>query len=155
MDWHDKLNPDFEGYREEHIEWLTDEGAKLLEESRERFKDKEFYRDVSYFTLESTLCCYKSWHRKNRRYPNVYMDMFHDRIRKAEEASEGTKDMSLFWEARKENLPENLRIEDVPGDVGLKPEKQNHYLQTGQVIMMNEEWSCFENNYNKKKGLFR
>jgi len=155
MDWHDKLNPYFEGYREEHIEWLTDEGAKLLEESRERFKDKEFYRDVSYFTLESTLCCYKSWHRKNRRYPNVYMDMFHDRIRKAEEASEGTKDMSLFWEARKENLPENLRIEDVPGDVGLKPEKQNHYLQTGQVIMMNEEWSCFENNYNKKKGLFR
>jgi hypothetical protein len=29
-------------------------------------------------------CTYKSWHRPNRRYPGVYLDMFHDRIKNAE-----------------------------------------------------------------------
>jgi hypothetical protein len=77
------------------------------------------------------------------------MDMFHDRIKKAEEASEGNYDFSLFWEARKENLPEHLLLECVESDPGLCPEKQNHYRDTGQVIMMDNMWSCFENNFNK------
>lgn len=149
MDWHDKINPDFEGYRPEHIEWLKNEGAKLLAEAKERFKGNPDIpqRDVSYFTLESTLCCYKSWHRPNRRYPNVYMDMFHDRIRKAEEATKNEKDYSLFWNARKKYLPEALRLEDNPGDCGLKPDKQNHYRLTGQPIMMHVDWDCFENDF--------
>lgn len=153
MDWHDKINPDFEGYLPEHIEWLKDEGAKLLAEAKERFKDNPDInqRDVSYFTLESTLCCYKSWHRPNRRYPNVYMDMFHDRIRKAEEATRNEKDYSLFWNARKKYLPEALRLEDNPQDCGLKPDKQNHYRLTGQPIMMHIDWDCFENDFAKNQ----
>jgi hypothetical protein len=148
LDWHDKLNPDFQGYRPDHITWLQSQGESLLIEAQERFKDKEYIRDVSYFTLESTLCCYKSWHRKNRRYPNVYMDMFHDRIKKTESASEGKYDCSLFWNARKESLPEHLLLECVESDPGLCPEKQNHYRDTGQVIMMDKMWSCFENDFN-------
>lgn len=35
------------------------------------------------FTLESALCTYKSWHRPNRRYVNVYSDMLHGRIDEA------------------------------------------------------------------------
>ena len=148
LDWHDKLNPDFQGYRPDHITWLQSQGKALLMEAQERFKDKQYVKDVSYFTLESTLCCYKSWHRKNRRYPNVYMDMFHDRIKKTESASEGKYDCSLFWNARKESLPEHLLLECVESDPGLCPEKQNHYRDTGQVIMMDKMWSCFENDFN-------
>lgn len=148
LDWHDKLNPDFQGYRSDHISWLQSQGEALMMEAQERFKEKEYVRDISYFTLESTLCCYKSWHRKNRRYPNVYMDMFHDRIKKTESASEGKYDCSLFWNARKENLPEHLLLECVESDPGLCPEKQNHYRDTGQVIMMDKMWSCFENDFN-------
>ena len=149
MDWHDKINPNFQGYRSEHISWLKKEGENLLSEAKEKFKDKEFARDVSYFTLESTLCCYKSWHRKNRRYPNVYIDMFHDRIIKAEKESKGVYDFSLFWNARKDSLPDYLLLEKTSDDPGLCSEKQNHYRTTGQVIMMHKMWDCFENNFNK------
>ena len=152
MDWHDKINPSFEGYRTEHLDWLKAEGAKLLDEAKIRFTGRDFYRDVSYFTLESTLCCYKSWHRPNRRYPNVYMDMFHDRIRKAEAATKNEKDFSLFWDARKKYLPKELRLEDNSQDCGLKPDKQNHYRLTGQPIMMHIDWDCFENDFNKNQS---
>ena len=153
LDWHDKLNPDFEGYRPEHIEWLEAEGEKLLSEAKERFKSNPDInqRDVSYFTLESTLCCYKSWHRPNRRYPNVYMDMFHDRIRKAEQVTRNESDYKVFWEARKKYLPTELRLEDNPEDCGLSSEKQNHYRLTGQPVMMNICWDCFENDFNNAK----
>lgn len=110
-------------------------------------KGKDYEHDVSYFTLESTLCCYKSWSRPNRRYPNVYNDMMYNRIKKGEHFWERTFDM--FWEARKECLPEFLRLEDNKGDYGLKPEKQNHYLNTGEVIMMDLDWPCFQNGYTK------
>lgn len=153
LDWHDKLNPSFKGYSKEDIEWLIKEGEILLEEAKNRFKGNDFYKDVSYFTLESTLCCYKSWHRKNRRYPNVYMDMFYERIKNMEKKWNGQRTFDVFWEARKLNLPKHLRLEDNPGDPGLKPEKQNHYLNTGQVIMMDKEWECFENDFNKKETL--
>jgi len=150
MDWHAKLNPYFQGYNKEIIDWLKVEGETLLNEAKERFKDKPFFRDVSYFTLESTLCCYKSHFRKNRRYPNVYTDMLYERIKYAEGKWNGAESFEDFWEARKLLLPKVLRKEDNPADIGLKPDKQNHFRSTGQMIMMHEEWPCFKNDYNDK-----
>jgi len=129
--------------------WLKEEGARLLEEAKQRAQGKPYSYDVSYFTLESALCTYKSWHRPNRRFPNVYADMFHDRIKKAESHWPG-RDFGEFWAARRECLPEHLRLEDNPADVGVKPIKQNHYRETGQIIMMDREWLCFKNDYNDK-----
>lgn len=131
-------------YTREIIDWLKEEGALLLQEAMGRFP----HEDVSYFTLETTLCCYKSWHRPNRRYPNVYNDMFHDRLNIATKNWNGSVDLSCFWDARKEYLPRWLRLEDNPKDYGVAPTKQNHYLTTGQVIMMDREHECFENHYN-------
>lgn len=142
LDWHDKLNPEFKGYTVQQLDWLVKEGRQLLNEARDRGID------ANYFTLESTLCCYKSWHRPNRRYPNVYNDMFYYRILKNEEAWGKRNDE--FREIRRVCLPKHLRIEDNPGDPGLKPIKQNHYLNTGQVIMMDKEWPCFVNDFNNK-----
>ena len=97
------------------------------------------------------LCTYKSWHRPNRRYPGVYLDMFHDRIKKAE-TTWPEEDFGLFWDARKTYLPAHLRLEDNPHDVGVKPEKQNHYRLTGQVIAMDCDWPCFRNDYRHNKS---
>jgi amino acid-DNA transferase-like protein len=147
LDWHDS-NPAFDGkYTPETLAWLKEEGARLLAEAKERMKGKPYFRDVSYFTLESALCTYKSWHRPNRRYPNVYADMFHDRIKKAE-SHWPARDFSEFWDARREYLPQHLRLEDNCADAGVKPAKQNHYRETGQVIMMDRDWPCFKNDYN-------
>ena len=74
------------------------------------------------------------------------MDMFHDRIRYAE--SEWGNKFQKFWEMRKECLPEYLRLEDNSLDPGLSSLKQNHYRLTGQVIMMDKDWSCFKNHFN-------
>jgi hypothetical protein len=41
------------------------------------------------------------------------------------------EDIGLFWDTRKTYLPAHLRLEDNPHDVGVKPEKQNHYRLTG------------------------
>jgi hypothetical protein len=128
-------------YSAQMIDWLKQEGELLLKESA-----RIDHPDVSYFTLESTLCCYKSWHRPDRRYPNVYMDMFYNRIKYAE--TEWGNQFQLFWDMRKECLPEHLRLEDNPYDPGLSKNKQNHYRLTGEVIMMNREWSCFENQFD-------
>ena len=149
LDWH-KSNPGFNGkYAPETLKWLKQEGAALLAEAMQRAKGRPWEYDVSYFTLESALCTYKSWHRPNRRYPNVYADIFHDRIKKAERHWPG-RDFREFWDARRECLPEHLRLENNPADVGVKPLKQNHYRLTGQVIMMDREWPCFKNDYNDK-----
>jgi hypothetical protein len=148
LDWHDKLNPGFKGYTESILDWLKIEGQNLLNEARQRMVGKPYYRDVSYFTLESTLCNYKSWHRKNRRYPNVYSDMFHDRIKYGEK--QWGKSIPIFWEARKVYLPDYLRLEDNPNDPGVCPEKQNHYRLTGQPIMMHREYDCFKNDFNDR-----
>jgi len=146
LDWHSS-NPVFDGkYSTETIDSLAEVGADLLEESRERAKGKEWAYDVSYFTLESALCTYKSWHRKNRRYPNVYNDMLHDRIIKAQSQWLRPR-LDIFWDARRETLPPNLRLENNHLDVGCKPLKQNHYRLSGQVIMMERDWECFENDY--------
>jgi hypothetical protein len=130
------------------LKWLRDEGELLLDEARTRMASEDYAGDVGYFTLESTLCNYKSWHRPNRRYPNVYSDMFYNRIRRAEDRW-GPK-FDVFWQARKEALPEHLRLEDTPNDLGLHPTKQNHYRLTGQPVMMHREWECFRNDYNDR-----
>ena len=129
-------------YNQDTLRWLKTEGRLLLEEAKQRFP----HEDVSYFTLETTLCCYKSWHRPNRRYPNVYNDMFYERIKYAE--SKWRRRLPIFWEARKKFLPKELRLEDNKADFGVHKTKQNHYLNTGEVIMMNKDWECFDNNYN-------
>jgi len=134
--WKEKVT-----YDQPTIEWLKKEANELFLEAKERIN----HNDVSLFTLESTLCCYKSWHRPNRRYPNVYMDMMRDRIEYAE--SQWGDKFQMFWDMRKDCLPKHLRIEDNPWDVGLRPAKQNHYRETGEVILMDKEWSCFKNSY--------
>lgn len=146
LDWHEKLNPNFGGYSQECIDWLVIEGKILLNEAVERYSGSEFSKDIGYFTLESTLCCYKSWFRANRRYPNVYNDMFYERIVKHEQM--WGKKMDFFWQMRKDCLPSNLRLEDNPKDPGLDSIKQNHFRGTGQVIMMDEEYPCFKNQFN-------
>jgi hypothetical protein len=90
--------------------------------------------DAGRLTMESALCTFKSWHKPNRRYPNVYSDMMYNRIKKAEARFGRT--FPLLWEARREHLPEHLRLEDNPYDPGLVPVKQNWFLETGEVILI-------------------
>jgi len=156
LDWH-KDNANFRGYTKEIIEWLTKEGEILLNEAKERFKGESYINDVNYFTLESTLCNFKSWFRVNRRYPNVYTDMLFQRIKKAETLGweDHGIDFDIFWEARKECLPDYLRVEDNCSDPTfvynkLMKEKQNIFRETGQVVMMDFEWDCFKNDFNDK-----
>jgi hypothetical protein len=103
--------------------------------------------DIGYFTLESALCTYKSWHKPNRRYPNVYNDMLYDRLHKAER-DWGDTVADPFWEARNRYLPRALRLEDSPYDPGCVPVKQNHYRETGQVPVIGHWdtalWSSFD-----------
>jgi len=151
LDWGGPDNlTGFDGkYTPEVMDWLKAEGAQILKEAKERFKGRDFFWDVNYFTLESEFCTYKAWHRPNRRYPGVYADMFYQRIKKAEQKWP-EEDFSIFWKMRQAKLPRWLCLEDSPGDPGLKPEKQNHYRLTGQPIMMDQDWPCFENDFNKK-----
>jgi len=131
LDW---TNDNPVRYDNNTLQWLKQEGELLLNEARKVIN----HPDVSYFTLETTLCCYKGWHRVNRRYPNVYNDMFYTRIRSAE-AMWPEIDFSIFWRARKKYLNKQLRLEDNLLDKGLCKEKQNYYRTTGEVIMMEEE----------------
>lgn len=138
LDWHDKLNPDFDGkYSPKMLDWLEREGENLLTEARTRFKDEDFIGDVGYETLESTLCCYKSWHRPNRRYPSVYNDMLYSRLLETAEKNPDL-DLTMFWEAREKYLPEALRIECNPShpqhdSKTLSKKLQNMYRETGRV----------------------
>lgn len=140
-DWH-QSNPGFDGkYPDGLVTRLDSVGDKLLSDTRWR-TGKDATIDsvhVSYLTLESALCTYKSWHRPNRRYPNVYNDMAHDRIRATEEAWP-ERDFGWAWAARRKYLPEFLRLEDRPDDPGCVPAKQNHYRETGEVPMLGYEW---------------
>lgn len=130
-------------YQPSTIVWLKQEAKTLLQEAQARFN----HEDIGYFTLETTLCCYKSWHRPNRRYPNVYNDMFYERIKLAEKAW-GRFMCRIFWDSREQFLPDYLRLECMPSDPGFNKVKQNHYRLTGQVIMMDREWDCFRNDLN-------
>ena len=148
LDWH-KCNTFTVQYSTTLLEWLENEAALLLQDAKDFSIYNPHAKDIGYFTLESTLCTYKSWHRKNRRYPNVYNDMLHDRIRAAE-YSWPTIDFSMFWQARRECLPAYLRLENNPLDPGLCPAKQNHYLNTGEVIGMGLDWPEFRNHFDTR-----
>lgn len=139
-------------YTKDDFIWLDKEAKILLEEAREFSLKNEnpYIEDVNYFTMESALCTYKSWHKPNRRYPNVYNDMFFNRIKKAEKL--WNEKFNIFWECRKECVPKNLLLEFNEKDPGLVPKKQNHYLNTGQVIMMENDFECFKNDERWKNG---
>lgn len=99
-------------------------------------------------SLESALCTYKGWHKPNRRYPGVYNDMLYNRLITAE--NRFGKRFGVIWDARREALPARLRLEDQPYDPGLVPAKQNHYLQTGEVIGLDTDWPCFRNGFQAR-----
>ena len=150
LDWFRETN--FTGdYSEDEFVWLEGEGDTLLKEAQKRTaaNPKIDPREVHYFTLESALCTYKSWHRKNRRYPNVYNDMFFERIQKGE-AAFGKAEVAQFWKCREECTPEHLLLEKCPNDPGLVSEKQNHYRETGRPIMMSKKWPEFDNPFDRK-----
>jgi hypothetical protein len=153
LDWHDSTG--FDGkYGPGQIEWLAHEAEVLLKEAKARFAGKPFERDVSYFTLESVFCTYKSCFRKNRRYPGVYADMLYNRLKDSEK-SWPQEDFSMFWEARRACLPKQWRLEDNPADPGLTPEKQNHFRNTGEMINLDFMWPCFKNNFNDRIALLQ
>jgi hypothetical protein len=142
-----QLNPGYSGkWEPDLVSELERLGESLLAEAYQR---NRLDAPAGRLTLESALCTWKSWHKKNRRYPNVYADMFHDRIRRAESVH---GPLDIFWDIRKAALPAHLRLEDTPGDPGLKPAKQNHYRLTGEVPLLGHEpewpemWSGFDQN---------
>ena len=133
--WH-HTNPAMTGYSDEQIEHLIVEGASLLAEAKERFRDEPWASDIGYFTLESQLCTTKSWWRVNRRYPNVYCDMSYGRIKKCERLFKERGidvSMDIFWQARQDMLPVDLRMEDNPNDPGEAAAKQNYFRETGDI----------------------
>lgn len=139
LDWHDNKVT----YTREQIKWLDKEAQKLLWEASLRFPG------TTYYTLESALCTYKSWHRLNRRYPNVYNDMMYDRIVWAQERWPEIS-FQVFREARREYLPTRLRREDrLSKDPGLVPVKQNWYLNNGCPVMMSGDFPCFDNEFDR------
>ena len=151
LDWHKsnkKINEKQVVHTKPIIKELKRFGEQLLKESKVRFKNRSFYEDVNYFTLESTLCTFKSWFRINRRYPNVYNDMMFNRIKKAEK-SWGNK-FDILWKIREENLPGYLLKEKNINDPGFSKVKQNWFRNTGEVIMMDKEFKYFKNNFNKE-----
>jgi hypothetical protein len=145
-DWH-ASNPSFDGkYTPQMIDYLESEAIQVLIDAKRR--NPERTRDVTFLTLESALCTYKSWHRPNRRYPNVYNDMLHDRIKTAE-ASFPEEDFGVFWDLRRRNLPDRLLLERTPTDPGVAPAKQNWYRETGEVPMMFVDWPDMKSGFDR------
>ena len=125
-------------YGQERIDRLAALGEELLEAAREIAAEHNPVRALEWptrLTLESALCTYKSWHKPNRRYPNVYNDMLFERITAAEERWPAA-DLGVFWEARERWLPARLRLESTPNDPGRCSAKANHYRNTGEPIVM-------------------
>lgn len=118
----------------DHLDRFLEE--ELLPEARDR---NPGHPHVGRLTMESALCTYKSWHRPRRRYPNVYADMAHDRIRAAEAAWPGV-DFGVFWGVRADALPAPLRLELMPGDPGCVPVKQDWYRTTGRPPLLEHDW---------------
>lgn len=125
------------------VEELTTFADELLDEARAR---NPLHPDVSRLTMESALCTYKGWHKPNRRYPNCYADMMYNRIKKAETRFD--RSLDLLWKIRQNTLPDYLRLEDNPYDPGLVAVKQNHYLETGEPIMMHRDYEDMQNDFN-------
>lgn len=113
------------------VDELTEFADGLLREAQQR---NPGHPAVGRLTMESALCTYKSWHKPNRRYPGVYGDMAYNRLLKAE--ARFGKQFQVLWDARERDMPSYLRLELRPEDPGLTPLKQNHYLETGEVVNM-------------------
>jgi hypothetical protein len=130
---------------------LTNLGDEVLEEARVR---TDHHPDVGRLTMESALCTFKSWRKPNRRYPNVYSDMFYNRIKKAE--ARFGRSLDLFWETRREHLPERLRLEDNPNDPGLSPVKQNWFRETGEIPMIFVDYPNMKSGFddNVERGTY-
>lgn len=153
MDWH-KSNPTFTGYTKQDYQSLAQHGADLLAEAKKRYAGYPFYDDISYFTLESCLCTYKSMYRETRRYPNVYNDMLYERLIKAQKDWPEV-DFTPFWQARINALPEYLRCEHATDTVrGVCPTKQNWFRDTGQVVMMDIDDPAFTNTLKNQQYEF-
>ncbi len=139
---HKKINPNVK-HNKDVVALAESTAYSILIDAQARFKDRNFAHDVNYFTLESTLCCYKSWFRKNRRYANVYIDMMHDRIIDGNERwGVEDKDADMFMQCREDSLPDYARAG------GITKEKQNHFRLTGEPIFLG---NMFPDNF--KKGL--
>jgi hypothetical protein len=110
---------------------LHDLAEDLLAEAKERNPGDP---NVTRLTMESALCTFKSMHKPNRRYPNVYADMMYNRIKKAE--TRFNRELPFLWEIREETLPIALRLEHQDYDLGLDPVKQNWFREHGEVPMM-------------------
>ena len=129
-------------------------GEYVLTEARRLNFGTMWEADVGRLTMESALCTFKSWRKPNRRYPNVYSDMFYYRIKKAE--ARFGRHLDLLWDIRKEHLPAALRLEDNPCDPGLSPVKQNHFRETGQVPMMYIDYPDMRSEFddNVERGTY-
>lgn len=125
------------------MQYLAQAAAGLFSVARERIGP-----GADRLSLESALCTYKGWHKPNRRYPGVYNDMLYNRLVTAE--NRFGKRFDLLWQARAEALPARLRLEAQPYDPGLSPVKQNHYLQTGEVVGLDTDWDCFRNSFQAR-----
>lgn len=117
------------------VDELAALGDDLLAEARQRNPDNP---DVSRLTMESALCTAKSTYKPNRRFPGCYADMAFLRIKKAEARFGRT--FPLLWEARCNDLPAYMRLEDNPHDPGLVPVKQNWFRETGELPMIGHDW---------------
>lgn len=138
LDWH-QSNPTFDGtYTRANLEALENDANGLLAEAQRRATGQPHHRFVNRLTLESALCTYKSFHRPNRRYPNVYTDMMHDRLVAAEKQWPGL-DLNPLWQARA-TLPRHLLLECNPADPGCTPMKQNWYRLTGELPHMGHDY---------------
>lgn len=127
----------------------------VLTQARQRNFDTPWESDVGRLSMESALCTFKSWRKPNRRYPNVYSDMFYYRIKKAE-ARFGRR-MDLFWDIRKQHLPDpRLRLEDTPTDPGLAPVKQNWFRETGEIPMLWVDYPEMKSGFdeNVERGVY-
>jgi hypothetical protein len=146
-EWH-QSNPEFNGYYPSRlVKHLDKLAAELLVEAQTRATGKPWARDVNYLTLESILCTYKSWHRRNRRYPGVYCDMLYERIRQVEQ-NFPLFDTHPFWQARQDKLPPYLRLEDRRTDPGLTPLKQNWYLTCGEIPVMGHAYPKYYSGFD-------
>lgn len=137
---HKKINPGVK-HNKEIVALAENFGDELIMDAQNRFQDEDFYGDVNYFTLESTLCCFKSWFRTNRRYGGVYIDMMYDRIIDGYERWGVTAEEKEMWLAcRRDCLPEYARAG------GINKEKQNHFRLTGEVINLG---NMFPDNFEQ------
>lgn len=125
------LLPSLHDLAEDLLQEADGRNAQIVGMDPESGPEFDHHPLVARLTLESALCTYKSWHKPDRRYPNVYADMMYQRIKKAE-ARMG-RSLDLLWEIRQHTLPVALRLEDNPGDPGLSAVKQNWYRETGEI----------------------